>query len=326
MFRIPAALVALAIVTSTNNALAIDCLSYLAADTALEKANDHAYAAYRKTVQTSESAWQEAVQHRDAAWQEAGKAASAVFSDADASYQNALEASDQDLRRAKADADATRKLAVAEAWNTLEDKVDKARAEIMGPDRTIAFRNAWRTYRQASNTVFETPAEVAEYLAVAKEFLEARLNLEDALAKVPAEMKVRYNEIRVAAEIEHKKTLITISQAQRKNYAAATARHQKVLADTDKPSDSGTVHLKAGKDAYTAYWRTIHDAYFAYKNVVNPAKLDLSAAEDAAEDEWKQAYINIYQNPNIGLQRNISEQTNEELFASAEAERRLCPY
>ena len=326
MFRIPVALVALTIVTSTNNALAIDCLSYLAADTALEKANDHAYAAYRKAVQAAESTWQEAVQHREAAWQEAGKAASAAFSDADASYQNALESADQDLRKAKADADASWKLAVAEAWNALEEKIDKARAEVIGVDQTMVFRKAWSTYRQASNTVFKTPAEISEYLAIAKEFFEARINLDDALAKVPAELKVRYNEIKVAAEVEHKKTLIAISHAQRKSYAVANSSHQNTLADTRKPSDSRTVHLKAGKDAYTAYWRTIHDAYFAHKNVVNPAKVDLSAAEKAAEDEWKQAYIHIYKNPNIGLQRTISGQTNEKLFSSAETERRLCPY
>ena len=326
MFRITVVLVALTIMTTTSTALAIDCLSYLAADTALEKANNDAYAAHRKTVQAAEGAWQEALEHREAAWLEAGKAASAALSDADASYQSALESANRDFRTAKADADASRKFAVAQAWTALGNTVDKARTEIIGPAQTTAFRNSWSTYRQATDTVFETLAEVPEYLAIVKEFMEARVTLEDAMSKVPAETKNRYNEIRIDAEIEHNKTLIAIYQSQRASYTAATSRHQEALASIRKPSGSGAVHVKAGRDAYVAYWQTIHDAYFSYKNVVNPAESVLSTAEARAEDEWKQAYINIYLNPNIGLQRNASGETSEELFASAEAERRLCPY
>ena len=326
MFRIPVVLVALTIMTSTSTALAIDCLGYLAADTALEKANNDAYAAYRKTVQAAEAAWQEAVQHREAPWQEAGKAAFAALSDADASYQNALESADRDLRKAKADADASRKLAVANAWTALGNTVDKARVEIIGPAQTTAFRKSWSTYRQATNKVFETLVEVPEYLAIAKEFLGASIALEDALSKVPAGARTQYNEIMIAADAEHKGILIAIYQAHRESYTAATARHQKALAGIRKPSNSGAVRLKAGKDAYTAYWQTIHDAYFAYKNVVNPAESVRSAAEARAGDERKQTYIDIYEHPNIGLQRNVSGETSEELFASAEAERRLCPY
>ena len=90
MARITAILVALAITATSGAALAIDCLSYLAADTALKKANNDAYAAYRKAVQVAEAAWEEAVQHREAAWREAGRAASKALLDADASYSKGI--------------------------------------------------------------------------------------------------------------------------------------------------------------------------------------------------------------------------------------------
>lgn len=326
MFRIPVTLVILAIMTSTSPAFAIDCLSYLAADTALEKANNDAYAAYRKSVQTAEAAWQEALQHREAAWQEAGKAAFAVLSGADASYQNALESADRDLRNAQADADATRKLAVADAWTAYGNSVAEARGRIIDSAQNTRFHELWSNYRQATDKVFEALSGVPEYAAIVREFLEAKIALEETLSKVPAETKARYNEVRITAEIEHKETLIAIYKAHRESYAAATIAHERTLADLREPSNSNTVHLKAGKDAYTAYWQTIHDAYFAYKSVVNPAESVLSTAETRAEDEWKQAYIDIYQFPNIGLQRTLAGETSEELFASAETERRLCPY
>ena len=326
MFRIPVALIALSIMASTSTAVATDCLGYLAADTALEKAKNDAYVAYRKNVQAAEAVWHEAIQHREAAWQAAGKAASAVLTDAETAYQNSLESADRDLRKAKADADAIRKVAVANARATVANTIDKARTEIIGPAQTTAYRKAWSTHQQSTETVFKTPAEVPKYSAIVKEFLEARLTLGDALAKVPPEARAPYNETWIAAELEHKETLLSIVQAQRESYTAATARHQEALASIRKPSNSSAVHLKAGKDAYSAYWQTIHDAYFAYKNVVNPAESDRSAVEARANDEWKQAYIKNYQYPNIGLQRNVSGETNEELFASAEAERGLCPY
>ena len=330
MFRIPVVLIALTIMTSTSTALAIDCLSYLAADTVLEKANNDAYAAYRKTVQAAEATWQDAVQNREVAWKAAGKAASAVLAEADAVYQDAFESADRDLRKAKADADANRKLAEADAWTALEKTVSEPLSEIVDPAQVAAYRNAWSTYRQATETVFVTPEGVPKYLAITKDFFETKFALEDALANVPAAARARHNEIRLAAEVKHRQTMVSIVEAQRERYSVATDRHQQVLDRireiSNEVSNSTIVHLNAGKAAYTAYWQTIHDAYFAYKNIVNPAESDLSEAKARAKDEWKLAYINIYQNPNIGLQRNVSGETTEKLFASAEAERRLCPY
>ena len=208
----------------------------------------------------------------------------------------------------------------------LGDTTDKARVEVIGADQTADFRESWNTYRQSTDKVFETLTDVRGYLAIVKEFLEARIALQDALSKIPKDARSQYNKIRIDAEIEHKITLIEISQSHRESYAAATAEHQKILASIRDPSNSDAVYMEAGKQAYTVYWQTIHDAYFAYKSIVNPAESVLSDAEARAEDEWQQTYINIYMHPNIGLQRNVSGQTDEELFASAETERRLCPY
>ena len=326
MCRVPVAMVALTFLMSGNTALAIDCLSYLAADTALEKAENDAYAAFRKTVRSAEAVWQGAVQHREAAWQAAGKAASAALSGADASYRSALDSSDQVLREAKADADAVRELAVANAWTVLTETIDKARTEIVGSAQTQAFRQVWTKYRQATRAALTSTTAVPDYTAIVKEFREARVALNDALAKAPADARARYNEIWIAAEVKHKETLSTAIKAQANSYKAANAAYDEALTRIRPPSDSGAVQMQAGKDAYNAYWRTIHDAYFAYRNVLNPAEANLTAAEDKAKEDWKQAYIDIYQHPNIGLQRNVSGETKEKLFSLAEAERRLCPY
>ena len=328
MFRIAVALVALKIMTNTSTALAIDCLSYLAADTALEKANNDASAIYRKTVQEAETAWQDAIQNREAAWQAAGNAASEILAAADAVYQDFLESANQELRKAKADADASRKLAEANAWAALDNTVSKAMAEIVNPKQVAAYSKAWSTYRQATEAAFVAPKGMSAYLTTTKEFFEKKITLEDILANVPVAARARYNEIRLAAEIKHKQTLLSIVQTQRESYSAAANKHQQVVDKIREVelSQSSAAHLKAGEAAYTAYWQTIHDAYFAYKGVVNPAESDLLAAKAKAENEWMQAYINIYENPNIGLQRNVSGETSEKLFASAEAERRLCPY
>ena len=56
MARITSILVVVLAITATSSAaLAVDCLSYLAADTALKKANNDAHAAYRKAVQAAEN-------------------------------------------------------------------------------------------------------------------------------------------------------------------------------------------------------------------------------------------------------------------------------
>ena len=86
------------------------------------------------------------------------------------------------------------------------------------------------------------------------------------------------------------------------------------------------MHLKAGKDAYTAYWQTIHNAYCAYQRIIGPAEADRLVAEAKAKDKWTETYIDIYNNPNIGLVRTGSGQSKEQLLELAEAERQKCPY
>ena len=265
MFHIPAALVALTITASTSTAVAIDCLSYLAADSALEKAKNEAHAAYRNTVQAAEAAWYEALQHREAAWQAAGKAAAAALAAAE-------ESAGRDLHKAKMDADAIRKEAIANARARAANTVDKARAEIIGPDQTAAYRKVQNAHQQVTDTVYRTLTEVSEYLAIFKEFLEARVALENALANVPAEAKAQYDEIRIAAEVDLAGILISIVQAQREAYAAATAKHEEFLTSVRDASNDNAVHLKAGQDAYTAYWQTIHNAYFTYRKCCEPCR------------------------------------------------------
>ena len=326
MFRISAGLVALVLACNASTAMAIDCLSYLAADAALDKANNDSYADYRKTVQAAEATWQAAVQHRETAWQAAGRAAAAALYDADAAYRSALDSADRDLKRAHADANADRELAVANAWTALTETVDKARTKIIGADRTATFRKAWRAFRQATTTALADPDAVPDYPAVVRAFLKDRLVLDSALAEMPVEARDRYHEIRIGAEVKHREAVLAANRMRRESYAAATATYREAVDGMNRPSDSGAAHLKAGKDAYTEYWHSIHDAYFAYQDVLDPAKSRRSAAEAQAREEWKQAYIGIYQNPNIGLQRTSSGRSQEDLFTLAEAERRLCPY
>ena len=75
MFRIPVVLVALTIMTSSSTALAIDCLGYLAADTALEKPTTTPTLPIGKPFKQLKRLGRKRVQHREAPWQEAGKAA-----------------------------------------------------------------------------------------------------------------------------------------------------------------------------------------------------------------------------------------------------------
>ena len=329
MARISSILVVVLAITATSSSvLAIDCLSYLAADTALKKANNDAYAAYRKAVQVSEAAWEEAVQERKLAWQEAGRAASEALSNADASYQKALESASRDLRKAKADANAIRESAVDKAWAALSETLDKARTDILGPAHTLAIRNAWDTYRKAHIAALTNASAGPKFFDILREFLEARLALGDALAKVPAEARAPYKETWIAAEAKHKKALIAAAQVQRESYAKATAAYQKAKAqaDTRTAATLDAVHLKAGKDAYAAYWQTIHNAYFTYQGIIGPAEADRLMAEAKAKDKWRETYIDIYKNPNIGLARTGSGQSEEQLLELAEAERQKCPY
>ena len=121
MNRITAVFAALVLTVTSSAALAVDCLSYLAADTALKKDNNDAHAAYRKAVRAAETDWEEAIQNREVAWREAGKAAYEVFSKTEAGYRNGLEALARDLRQAKADADAIRELAGLGPWWARKD-------------------------------------------------------------------------------------------------------------------------------------------------------------------------------------------------------------
>ena len=329
MARITSILVVVLAITATSSSvLAIDCLSYLAADTALKKANNDVYAAYQKAVQAAEAAWEEAVQHRDAAWREAGKAASEALSNADAVYQLPLDSASRDLRKAKVDANAIRASAVDKARSALSETLDKARTDILGRAQTLTFRNAWDTYRKAHIAALTNASAGTKFFDILRELLEARLALGDALAKVAAEARAPYKETWIAAEVKHKKALIAAAQVQRESHAKATAAHQKAKAqaDTHTAATLDAAHLKAGKDAYAVYWQTIHGAYFTYRNTLEPADADRLVAEAKAKDKWRETYIDIYKNPNIGLVRTVSGQSEEQILELAEAERQKCPY
>ena len=329
MARITSILVVVLAITATSSAvLAIDCLSYLAADTALKKANNDAHAAYRKAVQPAETAWEEAIQRREAAWLEAGRAASKALLDADASHQKALESAANNLREAKTEANATRELADGNASARLTAALDKARTDIIGQAQTSAFRNAWDARHEARGKAFSNAVASPKFLARLKEELEARLALENALDKVPAEARAQYNETWIAIQLKYNEIMVAAVQAQRDSYAEADAVYQtaKTLADQRKASPPDAVHLKAGKDAYAAYWQTIHNAYFAYQRILGPAEADRLAAEAKDKDKWRETYIDIYKNPNIGLVRTVSGQSEEQLLELAEAERQKCPY
>lgn len=139
MARITSILVVVLAITATSSAvLAVDCLSYLAADTALKKDNNDAHAAYRKAVQAAETVWEEAVQNREVAWREAGKAAYRIFSQVESGRKLGLKIAESTLLEAKAEADASRESAVRDAYSALTATVDKARTEVLGQDRTIA--------------------------------------------------------------------------------------------------------------------------------------------------------------------------------------------
>ena len=152
--------------------------------------------------------------------------------------------------------------------------------------------------------------------------------LGDALAKVPPEVRAPYTETWIDAEVKHMKELIAAAQVQRQSYSAATAVYKKNKgpADALKAALLDNLYLKAGKDAYGVYWNTIHDAYFTYRGTLEPAEADLLVAEAKAKDKSRETYINIYKNPNIGLVRNVSGQSEDEVFQKAEAERQRCPY
>ncbi len=328
MARITAILVGLAITANTAAALAIDCLGYLAADTALKKAKKDADATYRKTVEAAETAWEKAVQHRDAAWREAGKAASRALSAAEASYRGTLDSAARDLRKAKADANAVLQAARKKANSVLATTLEQARAAIIGQAEAVAYRTAFETYRQAATTAFNNASGTPEFFDLLRGLLEARLALGDALARVPPTARAPYKEAWLAAEVQHKKALIAATKVQGEAYAKATAAYEeaKARADTRRAATLDAVHLKAGKDAYAVYWETIHDAYFTYKDILGPAEADRFVAEAKAKDKWRETYIDIYKNPNIGLVRNVEGQSNEQVFQLAETERQKCPY
>ena len=191
----------------------------------------------------------------------------------------------------------------------------------------MAYAKARDAYRKANMT---TPVESSDpvYLQTYKEFLEARVALQDAVAKAPVEARAKYNETRIAAEVDYQKARSAAAQIQKETLTAANAAYQeaKAGADTRRTSTLDATHLKAGKAAYAIYWETIHRAYFAYQDALVPADANRLVAESKAKDKWKDTYIHIYKNPNIGLVREVSGQSEERLLELAEAERQKCPY
>ena len=326
MARITSILVVVLAITATSSAaLAVDCLSYLAADTALKKANNDAHAAYRKAVQAAETVWEEAVQNREVAWREAGKAAYRIFSQVESGRKLGLEIAESTLLEAKAEADASRESAVRDAYSALTATVDKARTEVLGQDRTIAYRKASDAYRKAYLGAASGDPKLFDTL---KEFITARVTLGDALAEVPPEARTPYIATWNDAEVKHMQDLIAAAQVRSQRYSEATAEYEKEKGAVD--AAVATVledrYLEAGKAAFSVYWETIHDAYFAYRNAVEPAEADRRVAEAKAKDKWRETYNNIYKNPNIGLIRNLSGESEDEVFQKAEAERQICPY
>ena len=325
MNRITAMFAALVLTTASSAALAVDCLSYLAADTALKKESNDAYAAYRKAVRAAETVWEEAVQNREVAWREAGKAAYGIFSQVESGLKLGLETAESKLLEAKGEADASRESAVRDAYSALIATVDKARTEVLGRDRTIAFRKASDAYRKA---YMEAASRDPKLFDTLKEFITARVTLGDALAEVPPEARTLYIATWTDAEVKHMRDLIAAAQVRSQRYSEATAEYEKEKEAVD--SAVATVlenrYLEAGKAAFSVYWETMHDAYFAYRKAVEPAEADRLVAEAKAKDKWRETYINIYKNPNIGLVRNLSGHSEDELFQKAEAERQICPY
>ena len=329
MNRITAVFAALVLTVTSSAALAVDCLSYLAADTALKKENNDAYAAYRKAVQAAETVWEEAVQNREVAWREAGKAAYEIFSQVESGRKLGLKMAERKLLEAKADADASRESAVRDAFSALTATVDKARTEVLGRDRTIAFRKASDAYRKAHlKATIATTSRDPQLVDTFKEFIKARVTLGVALAEVPPEARSPYIATSTDAEVKHMQDRIVAAQVRSQRYSEATAEYEKEKEAVDSAVARVLEkrYLEAGKAAFSVYWETIHEAYFAYRNAVEPAEADLRVAEAKAKDKWRETYINIYKKPNIGLIRNLSGESEDEVFQKAEAERQICPY